>query len=100
MELRVKRAPWIEAEITVPGDKSISHRAAIIAAVCISIAAAFYFPLTAWHQHRNFILAWQDELSYALQIRMLAHGRLWMPRHPSIVGSWPAHASARTGVPA
>src|SRR5438045_6273005 len=31
MELRVKRAPRIEAEITVPGDKSISHRAAIVA---------------------------------------------------------------------
>src|SRR5258708_3395756 len=30
MELRVKRAPRIEAEITVPGDKRISHRAAII----------------------------------------------------------------------
>ena len=33
MEFRVKRAPHIEAEITVPGDKSISHRAAIIAAL-------------------------------------------------------------------
>src|SRR5579864_8256868 len=33
MELRVKRAPRIEAEIAVPGDKSISHRAAIIAAL-------------------------------------------------------------------
>src|SRR2546422_8060035 len=33
MELRVKRAPRIEAEITVPGDKSISHRAAIVAAL-------------------------------------------------------------------
>jgi 3-phosphoshikimate 1-carboxyvinyltransferase len=33
MELRVKRAPRIEAEIRVPGDKSISHRAAIIAAL-------------------------------------------------------------------
>src|SRR5216117_799711 len=33
MELRVKRAPRIEADITVPGDKSISHRAAIIAAL-------------------------------------------------------------------
>src|SRR5438105_2985440 len=33
MELRVKRAPRIEAEIMVPGDKSISHRAAIIAAL-------------------------------------------------------------------
>lgn len=33
MEFRVKRAARIEAEITVPGDKSISHRAAIIAAL-------------------------------------------------------------------
>jgi 3-phosphoshikimate 1-carboxyvinyltransferase len=33
MELRVKRAPRIDTEIHVPGDKSISHRAAIIAAL-------------------------------------------------------------------
>ena len=33
MELRARRAARIDAEITVPGDKSISHRAAIIAAL-------------------------------------------------------------------
>jgi 3-phosphoshikimate 1-carboxyvinyltransferase len=33
MELRVKRAPRIDLEITVPGDKSISHRAVMIAAL-------------------------------------------------------------------
>src|SRR3954470_18251751 len=33
MELRAKRAPRIDAEITVPGDKSISHRAAIVSAL-------------------------------------------------------------------
>jgi 3-phosphoshikimate 1-carboxyvinyltransferase len=33
MEIRVRRAPRIDAEITVPGDKSISHRAVIIAAL-------------------------------------------------------------------
>ena len=33
MELRVKRSPRIDIEITVPGDKSISHRAVIIAAL-------------------------------------------------------------------
>src|SRR6266550_2668469 len=33
MELRVKRASRIDTEITVPGDKSISHRVAIIAAL-------------------------------------------------------------------
>src|SRR5215211_269657 len=34
MDLRVKRAPRIDLEITVPGDKSISHRAVIVAALC------------------------------------------------------------------
>ena len=33
MELRVKRAPRIDLEIAVPGDKSISHRAVIVAAL-------------------------------------------------------------------
>src|SRR5262245_1223931 len=33
MDLRVKRAPRIDLEIAVPGDKSISHRAVIIAAL-------------------------------------------------------------------
>jgi 3-phosphoshikimate 1-carboxyvinyltransferase len=33
MELRIKRAPRIDLEITVPGDKSISHRAVIISAL-------------------------------------------------------------------
>src|SRR5438309_1901048 len=33
MEFRVKRAPHIDAEIMVPGDKSISHRAVIIGAL-------------------------------------------------------------------
>src|SRR3979411_2790397 len=39
MELRVKRAPRIDTEITVPGDKSISHRAAIIAALSNGVCA-------------------------------------------------------------
>src|SRR5215831_6093508 len=33
MDLRVKRAARIDLEITVPGDKSISHRAVIVAAL-------------------------------------------------------------------
>src|SRR5437660_7041183 len=33
MEFRIKRAPRIESEITVPGDKSISHRAVILASL-------------------------------------------------------------------
>ncbi|HYZ73139.1 MAG TPA: 3-phosphoshikimate 1-carboxyvinyltransferase, partial [Chthoniobacterales bacterium] len=32
-ELRVARAPHIESEIVVPGDKSISHRAVILASL-------------------------------------------------------------------
>jgi len=43
MELRIKRGPRIEAEITVPGDKSISHRAAIIAALSNGICTLHGF---------------------------------------------------------
>jgi 3-phosphoshikimate 1-carboxyvinyltransferase len=39
MELRAKRASRIDAEISVPGDKSISHRAAIIAALSNGVCA-------------------------------------------------------------
>ena len=39
MELRIKRASRIDIEITVPGDKSISHRAVIIAALSNGICA-------------------------------------------------------------
>lgn len=43
MELRIKRAPRIEAEITVPGDKSISHRAAIISALSNGVCTVHGF---------------------------------------------------------
>src|SRR3982075_4764956 len=33
MEFRIKRAPRIEAEMAVPGDKSISHRAVVLGAL-------------------------------------------------------------------
>ena len=33
MEIRVRRAPRIKAQIKIPGDKSISHRAAMLAAL-------------------------------------------------------------------
>jgi 3-phosphoshikimate 1-carboxyvinyltransferase len=43
MELRIKRAPRIDIEITVPGDKSISHRAVIIAALSNGICTLHGF---------------------------------------------------------
>jgi 3-phosphoshikimate 1-carboxyvinyltransferase len=43
MELRIKRAPRIDAEITVPGDKSISHRAAIISSLSNGICTLHGF---------------------------------------------------------
>jgi 3-phosphoshikimate 1-carboxyvinyltransferase len=39
MELRAKRAPRIDTEITVPGDKSISHRATMIASLSNGVCA-------------------------------------------------------------
>ena len=46
-ELRIKRAPRIEAEITVPGDKSISHRAVLIASLANGPCVLRGFPQSA-----------------------------------------------------
>src|ERR1043166_3471468 len=43
MDLRIKRAPRIDLEITVPGDKSISHRAVIVAALSNGVCALHGF---------------------------------------------------------
>jgi hypothetical protein len=51
-------------------------------ALAISIAAAVYFYATAAAQDRDFFPKTQDECSYAIQVRQLAQGRLWMPQHP------------------
>jgi hypothetical protein len=58
-----------------------SSRARIIAAICIAVLATSYLMFTGWYQGRNFQPKWQDEQSYIIQFRMLAHGRLWYPRH-------------------
>jgi hypothetical protein len=39
-------------------------------------------PWMGRHQQRDLHPIWKDEYSYALQIQMLAHGRLWLPEHP------------------
>lgn len=58
-----------------------SRRARLIAAVCITIIASSYLIFTGWYQGRNFQPKWQDEMSYIIQFRMLAEGKLWMPGH-------------------
>lgn len=48
-------------------------------ALTVSVCAAASFLIIAYVQSWDFILRFQDEHSYALQLQMLAHGRLWMP---------------------
>jgi hypothetical protein len=48
-------------------------------ALAVAVCAVASFLITAYVQSWDFILRFQDEHSYALQLQMLAHGRLWMP---------------------
>ncbi len=48
----------------------------------ISIVSMFALYGEAREQHRAFMPRYQDEFSYLIQARMIAHGRLWMPAHP------------------
>jgi len=56
-----------------------SPTAARWTAIALSGISSIYFVLAAYFQAWDLILRFQDEYSYALQIQMLAHGRLWMP---------------------
>ena len=59
-----------------------SEAARARAAAAISVAATGLFLLLAYVQSWDFILRYQDEHSYMIQFKMLAHGRLWMPAIP------------------
>ena len=49
------------------------------AAVFISLCASALFVFIAYVQAWDFILRYEDEHSYVIQVRMMARGRLWMP---------------------
>jgi hypothetical protein len=59
-----------------------SPRTAERTALVIGLASAGYFIFTAVHQGRDLFPKTHDEGSYAIQMHMLARGRLWMPPHP------------------
>ncbi len=53
-----------------------------LTALIVAVLGAAYLALTAIHQDRFLQPHWHDELSYVIQMRMLAQGKLWMPAHP------------------
>ena len=50
-------------------------------ALLVGVLATVYFTFTAFHQDRDLFPKTHDEGSYLLGVRMLAAGRLWIPRH-------------------
>ena len=61
--------------------RSPSVKTRAILGFTIAAAASLYFLLTAINQDRDFFPKTHDECSYLIQMRMLANGHLWMPRH-------------------
>src|SRR5437016_12849284 len=76
MELRVKRAPRIDIEITVPGDKSISHRAVIIAALSNGVCTLRGFLLSEDCMHTvNALRALGIKIEQPNPATMIVHGK-------------------------
>jgi hypothetical protein len=48
----------------------------------VALLAGLYLFTTAWWQATSLVPKIVDESSYLIQIRMLAHGRLWLPPYP------------------
>src|ERR1700757_3083865 len=76
MELRVKRAPRIDIEITVPGDKSISHRAVIIAALSNGVCTLQGFlPSEDCMQTVNALRALGIKIEQPEPTTLIVHGK-------------------------
>ena len=76
MELRIKRAPQIDIEITVPGDKSISHRAVIIAALSNGVCTLQGFLPSEDCMHTvNAMRALGIEIEQPEPDRLIVHGK-------------------------
>ncbi len=76
MELRIKRAPRIDTEITVPGDKSISHRAAIVSALSNGVCTLRGFlPSEDCMQTVNALRALGIEIEQPEPNELIVHGK-------------------------
>jgi len=76
MELRIKRASRIDIEITVPGDKSISHRAVIIAALSNGICTLRGFLPSEDCMHTvNAMRALGIKIEQPQPDRLIVHGK-------------------------
>jgi 4-amino-4-deoxy-L-arabinose transferase-like glycosyltransferase len=75
----VPRGVWGKGAFAAIVSPSVQGRAVVAGG--LSLLAMFYFFATAVSQGRGFGPVLHDEHCYIIQARMLAHGRLWMPRH-------------------
>jgi len=71
----------VAVELTRAAGRRLENRAGMTAVV-VAIFSAAYFVFTAMRQGRYLHPHWHDELSYVIQMRMLAEGKLWMGAHP------------------
>jgi 3-phosphoshikimate 1-carboxyvinyltransferase len=84
MEYRVKRAPRIDTEITLPGDKSISHRAAIIAALSNGVCVLRGFLPSDDCMHTvNALRALGIEIEQPEPTMLVVHGNKRLLKAPS-----------------
>lgn len=74
--------PQVRARLTAAFESlSPPPRRRWLVASCIALLAGVYLYATARHQGREFAPVVQDEYSYLIEGRIIAAGRLWMPRH-------------------
>src|SRR6478752_2753372 len=84
MEFRIKRAPRIEAEITVPGDKSISHRGVILAALTNGVCVLRGFlPSDDCHRTVQAMRALGIKIEHPEPDMLVVHGKKRLLTAPS-----------------
>ena len=86
----VGSVPWLRRQIALWLDRirDPSPAQRFRTAIAVSISASVLFLALAYVQDWDFILRYQDEHSYAIQVQMIARGHLWMPAIPRDVADF------------
>jgi hypothetical protein len=75
--------PWVHRHVfrLIQRVRRVTPRTRALTTLAVFVASFGYLVFTALHQGRNLFPKYHDNQSYAIQARIIASGRLWLPAH-------------------
>ncbi|MDQ3440053.1 MAG: glycosyltransferase family 39 protein [Planctomycetota bacterium] len=75
--------PWVNRHVLrlIQRVRRVSPRTRAVTTLAVFVVSFGYLVFTALHQKRDLFPKYHDNQSYAIQARIIAAGRLWLPAH-------------------